>query len=167
MQNSYFNYKGQIHKLRKEIEKKTELSAKFQQKHMVLNTFMFCLRPRPHYEDYVITVKYPAKLNCSQSELLAEFNSCWPVIGKTWQEKKTADPNLTAPVPALVHQKEVMQSQTSYAINANQPKFQRSCICQQHQMRKMMNTCLKQHAKFFRKRNITNIYYSKAYIYYK
>ena len=74
---------------------------------MVLNTFMFCLRPRPHYEDYVITVKYPAKLNCSQIELLAEFNSCWPVIEKTWQEKKKrdhiVDPNLTVSVPALAH----------------------------------------------------------------
>ena len=36
-----------------------------------MNTFMFCLRAKPYYEDYVITVKYSAKLNCSKSELLA------------------------------------------------------------------------------------------------
>ena len=45
-----------------------------------------------HHEDYVITVKYPAKLKCSVIELLAEFNFCWPVIKKMWQKCKDTSP---------------------------------------------------------------------------
>ena len=49
-----------------------------------------------HYEDYIITVKYPAKLCCSESELLAE-------IGKTWQKYKDTSPKSTRMLRFLVH----------------------------------------------------------------
>ena len=47
-----------------------------------------------HYEDYIITVKYPAKLCCSESELL---------VGKTWQKYKDTSPKSTRMLRFLVH----------------------------------------------------------------
>ena len=56
-----------------------------------------------YYEDYVIIVKYSAKLTCSEIELLAEFNSCWPVIGNTWQKSKNTSTKSTRMLRFWVH----------------------------------------------------------------
>ena len=45
--------------------------------------------------DYDIKIEYPAKLKCSESELLAEFNSIWPTINKSWMQFKSSLPKPT------------------------------------------------------------------------
>ena len=46
-------------------------------------------------EDYTITIRYPPKLKCTESELVTEFNSLWPVLCKTWLKFKDSKPSAT------------------------------------------------------------------------
>ena len=39
-------------------------------------------------KDFHVSIKYPSKIKCSESELISEFNSIWPVTGKTWLKFK-------------------------------------------------------------------------------
>ena len=38
-------------------------------------------------EDYTITLKYLPKLQCTEKDLIAEFQSLWPILNKTWLMK--------------------------------------------------------------------------------
>ena len=40
------------------------------------------------FKDFHVSIKYPSKIKCSESELISEFNSIWPVTGKTWLKFK-------------------------------------------------------------------------------
>lgn len=141
-----------------------------------------------HYEDYIITVKYPAKLCCSESELLAEN-------GKAWQKYKDTSPKSTRMLTFLVHIVEKYCIEYSnltdlvlilLSISPGTSPLERSYakltkICYKGRCNIWtevlevlyllatlgVKTCLKQHVKFFRKRSRTNIYYSKGFIYYK
>ena len=117
-----------------------------------------------NYDDYVITAKYPAKLNCSEGELLAEFSSCWLAIGKMRQKYKDTSCKATRMLRFWVHIVEEYCIEYPYltklvlillSISPGTGPLERSYA----------NTCLKQHTKFFRKRNRTKIYYSKGFIY--
>ena len=46
-------------------------------------------------EDYKITIKYPAKLRCTENELLTEFNSLWPVVARQWHSFRETKPSRT------------------------------------------------------------------------
>ena len=50
---------------------------------------------RESLEEYSINLKYPAKLNCTEQELLTEFNSIWPVITRAWVKLKDSKPEAT------------------------------------------------------------------------
>ena len=43
-------------------------------------------------EDYTINITYPAKLNCTEDELVSEFKSIWPIITKKWLNFKDSKP---------------------------------------------------------------------------
>ena len=45
------------------------------------------------FKDFHVSIKYPSKIKCSESELISEFNSIWPVIGKTWLKFKDTKPS--------------------------------------------------------------------------
>ena len=55
------------------------------------------------YSDYTVTMKYPPKLNCTESELVSEFNSCWSVLGKTWLKFKDTNPQPTRMLRFWIH----------------------------------------------------------------
>ena len=40
------------------------------------------------FKGFHVSIKYPSKIKCSESELISEFNSIWPVTGKTWLKFK-------------------------------------------------------------------------------
>ena len=44
------------------------------------------------FKDFHVSIKYPSKIKCSESELISEFNSIWSVIGKTWLRCKDTKP---------------------------------------------------------------------------
>ena len=44
--------------------------------------------------EYEIEIKYPAKLKCSESELVEEFNKIWPVLNRLWLSFKNTLPRL-------------------------------------------------------------------------
>ena len=48
-------------------------------------------------------MKYPPKLNCTESELISEFNSCWSVLGKTWLKFKDTNPQPTQMLRFWIH----------------------------------------------------------------
>ena len=45
--------------------------------------------------EFNISIKYPAKLKCNENELLAEFNSLWPTLTKSWLKFKDSKPPST------------------------------------------------------------------------
>ena len=45
------------------------------------------------FKGFHVPIKYPSKIKCSESELISEFNSIWPVIGKTWLKFKDTKPS--------------------------------------------------------------------------
>ena len=45
------------------------------------------------FKDFHVSIKYPSKIKCSESEFISEFNSIWPVIGKTWFKFKDTKPS--------------------------------------------------------------------------
>ena len=45
------------------------------------------------FKGFHVSIKYPSKIKCSESELISEFNSIWPVIGKTWLKFKDKKPS--------------------------------------------------------------------------
>ena len=45
------------------------------------------------FKDFHFSIKYPSKIKCSESELISEFNSIRPVIGKTWLKCKDTKPS--------------------------------------------------------------------------
>ena len=45
------------------------------------------------FKDFHVSIKYPSKIKCSESELISEFNSSWPVICKTWLKFKDTKPS--------------------------------------------------------------------------
>lgn len=49
---------------------------------------------RDHHE-YSILVKYPAKLDCTEDELVGEFNSMWSTTTKSWLKFKDSKPSST------------------------------------------------------------------------
>ena len=42
--------------------------------------------------EYNITILYPAKLQCTEEELVSEFKSMWPIITKSWLKFKETKP---------------------------------------------------------------------------
>ena len=40
------------------------------------------------FKDFHASIKFLSKIKCSESELISEFNSIWPVTGKTWLKFK-------------------------------------------------------------------------------
>ena len=44
------------------------------------------------FKNFHVSIKYPSKIKCSESELISEFNSIWSVIGKTWLKCKDTKP---------------------------------------------------------------------------
>ena len=61
-------------------------------------TIVFVVWPGVHtynYIDYTITITYPPKLKCTESELVTEFNSLWPVLSKTWLMFNDSKPSST------------------------------------------------------------------------
>ena len=47
-------------------------------------------RAKGELADYNIKIRYPPKLNCSEEELVSEFNSIWPIVNKAWLQVKTS-----------------------------------------------------------------------------
>ena len=45
------------------------------------------------FKGFHVSIKYPSKIKCSGSELISEFNSIWPVIGKTCLKFKDTKPS--------------------------------------------------------------------------
>ena len=45
------------------------------------------------FKDFHISIKYPSKIKCSESELISKFSSIWTVIGKTWLKFKDTKPS--------------------------------------------------------------------------
>ena len=45
------------------------------------------------FKGFHVSIKYLSKIKCSESKLISEFNSIWPVIGKTWLKFKDTKPS--------------------------------------------------------------------------
>ena len=54
-------------------------------------------------KEYKISIKYPAKLKCTEEELLKEFNSLWPIISRQWHSFKESKPSRTLTKRFWVH----------------------------------------------------------------
>ena len=54
-------------------------------------------------EEYNVTISYPAKLNCTEGELITEFNSFWPSLTKSWLKFKDSLPKPTVTKRFLKH----------------------------------------------------------------
>ena len=42
--------------------------------------------------EFTLKIKYPPKITCSESDLVAEMNSLWPTITKSWLKYKDSKP---------------------------------------------------------------------------
>ena len=54
-------------------------------------------------DEYTISVRYPAKLQCSENELVNEFNSLWPLMTKAWLKFKDSALKSTTGKQFLIH----------------------------------------------------------------
>lgn len=54
-------------------------------------------------QEFGIQIKYPAKLDCTESELITEFNSIWSTINKSWLQFKSTTPKATVTKRFWIH----------------------------------------------------------------
>ena len=68
--------------LSKKCDKATRISY-IKELHLICgNDYLHELKE--NFKDFHVSIKYPSKIKCNESELISEFSSIWPVIGKIW-----------------------------------------------------------------------------------
>ena len=68
--------------LSKKCDKATRISY-IKELHLICgNDYLHELKE--NFKDFHVSIKYPSKIKCNESELISEFSSIWLVIGKIW-----------------------------------------------------------------------------------
>ena len=76
------------------------------------------------FKGFHVSIKYLSKIKCSETKLISEFNSIWPVIGKTWLKFKDTKPSSSESKCFWTH---ILRETLNFLPKSSRPNLDGTC----------------------------------------